>query len=84
MRRIVEAILFGNLVHAVMHTADIQDRDGTPLVLRGIIRRLPWLRHLFADGRDVDEKLRQALVKIGKCKWELEIIKRSDKARASR
>ena len=31
----------GNLVHAVIHTADIQDRDGAPLVLAEIIRRFP-------------------------------------------
>jgi putative transposase len=29
----------GNLVHAVIHTADIQDRDGAPLVLAEIIKR---------------------------------------------
>ena len=38
----------GNLVHAVVHTADIQDRDGAPLVLAEIGRRFPWLRHVFA------------------------------------
>merc|ERR1712034_304196 len=31
----------GNLVHAVIHTADIQDRDGAPLVLAEIVRRFP-------------------------------------------
>lgn len=31
----------GNLVHAVMHTADIQDRDGAPLVLAEIVRASP-------------------------------------------
>jgi putative transposase len=31
----------GNLVHTVIHTADIQDRGGAPLVLREIIRRQP-------------------------------------------
>ena len=40
----------GNLVHAIIHTADIQDRDGAPLLLAEIIHRFPWLRHLFADG----------------------------------
>lgn len=84
MRLIVEAILFGNLIHAVMHTANIRDRDGAPLVLREIIRLFPWLQHSFADGRDADEKVRQAPVKIGKSKWALKIIKRSDKAKASR
>jgi putative transposase len=31
----------GNLVHAVIHTADIQDRDGAPLVLAQIGHRPP-------------------------------------------
>ncbi len=38
----------GNLIHAVIHTADIQDRDSAPLVLAEIIRRFPWLPHVFA------------------------------------
>ncbi len=69
----------GNLVHAVIHTADIQDRDGAPLVLAEIIRRFPWLRHVFADGGYAGDKLRQALRRIGK--WTVEIVKRSDTAK---
>ncbi len=69
----------GYLVHAVVHAADIQDRDGAPLVLAAIIKRFPWLRHVFADGGYAGEKLRSALVKIGE--WTLEIIKRSDTAK---
>lgn len=69
----------GNLVHAVVHGADIQDRDGAPLVLTGIINRFPWLRHIFADGGYAGEKLRDALDRTGS-KWTIEIIKRSDKA----
>lgn len=69
----------GNLVHAVIHTADIQDRDGAPLVLREMIRRFPWLRHVFADGGYAGDKLKDALRRIGK--WTVEIIKRSDIAK---
>jgi len=69
----------GNLVHAVIHTADIQDRDGAPMMLREIIRRFPWLRHVFADGGYAGDKLREALRRIGK--WTVEIIKRSDTAK---
>ena len=69
----------GNLVHAVIHTADIQDRDGAPLVLAEIIDRFPWLRHVFADGGYAGDKLRQALRRIGK--WTVEIVKRSDVAK---
>ena len=69
----------GNLVHAIIHTADIQDRDGAPLLLAEIIHRFPWLRHLFADGGYAGDKLREALRRIGK--WTIEIIKRSDAAK---
>lgn len=63
----------------VVHTADIQDRDGAPLVLAEIIRRFPWLRHVFADGGYAGDKLRQALRRTGK--WTVEIVKRSDTAK---
>ena len=69
----------GNLVHALIHTADIQDRDGAPLLLAEVVNRFPWLRHLFADGGYAGEKLRDALRSIGK--WTIEIIKRSDTAK---
>ena len=69
----------GHLVHAVIHAADIQDRDGAPLVLKAICKSFPWLRHVFADGGYAGDKLRHALAKIGK--WTLEIIKRSDTAK---
>ena len=69
----------GYLVHAVVHAADIQDRDGALLVLAAIVKRFPWLRHVFADGNYAGDKLRDALAKIGK--WTLEIIKRSDAAK---
>ncbi|WP_426011835.1 hypothetical protein [Caulobacter sp. DWR2-3-1b2] len=38
------------LVTALVHTADIQDRDGAPDVLTSIRASFPWLRHVFADG----------------------------------
>lgn len=69
----------GNLVHAVVHTADIQDRDGAPLVLAEIIKRFPWLRHVFADGGYAGDKLKDALRQIGK--WTIEIVKRPDAAK---
>src|SRR5471030_76492 len=40
----------GLMLFVVIHTADIQDRDGAPLVLKAIRYRFPWLRHVFADG----------------------------------
>ncbi len=50
-----------NLLHAVVHAADIQGRDDAPLVLAEIIRRVPWLRYAFVDGGYAGDKLRDAL-----------------------
>lgn len=33
-----------------MHRADIQDRDGAPLLLAAMRHAFPWLRHVFADA----------------------------------
>lgn len=69
----------GFLIFILVHAADIQDRDGAVDVLAAIQTRFPWLRHVFADGGYAGEKLRSALVGMGK--WTIEIIKRSDKTK---
>jgi transposase len=77
----------GLLVGAIVHAADIQDRDGAPALLASIRDAFPWLRHLFADGGYAGPKLIAALAKLGT--WTLEIvrpkgmrsIKRSDAAK---
>lgn len=69
----------GNLAHAVVHTADIQDREVVQWVLAEIIKRFPRLRHVFADGGYAGDKLRRVLRRIGK--WTIEILKRSDTAK---
>ena len=40
----------GLLLHAVVHPADIQDRDGGILVLSTLFGKFPFLTKLFADG----------------------------------
>ncbi len=69
----------GLLVTALVHGANIQDRDGAPAVLASIRYAFPWLRHVFADGAYGGPKLRGALEKIGD--WTVEIIKRSESAK---
>jgi putative transposase len=69
----------GLLVGAVVHTADIQDRDGAPDVLAAVRSSFSWLRHVFADAAYGGEKLENAL--DGQGKWTFEIIKRSDTAK---
>jgi putative transposase len=67
------------MLFVIVHSADIQDRDGAPDLLKAIRCRFPWLRHVFADGGYAGEKLRSALKGHGK--WTIEIIKRSDTAK---
>ena len=69
----------GLLVGAVVHAADIQDRDGAPSLLSSIRSAFPWLRHVFADGGYAGEKLEQSLVPLGN--WTIDIVKRSDIAK---
>ena len=63
---------------AVVHPADIQDRDGAPLVLASARYLYPWLRHVFADRAYSGAKLDAALNKSGR--WTIEIVKRPDAA----
>ena len=64
----------GLLVGAEVHPADMQDRDGAPLVIAAIHDLFPWLRHLFADSAYAGDKLRNALTKFGN--WTIEIVRR--------
>lgn len=68
----------GLLVAATVHPADIQDRDGAPLLLGPARHRLPWLRHIFADAAYAGEKLEAALAERGQ--WMLEIVRRAEDA----
>ncbi len=72
----------GLLIAAVVHAANIQDRDGAPTLLAAIRRALPWLRHIFADGAYAGDKLEKALARLGT--WTLEIIRRADTAKGFR
>ncbi len=64
----------GLMVGAAIHPADVQDRDGAPLVIEAIHDLCPWLRHLFADRAYFGDKLRGTLAKFGR--WSIEIVKR--------
>lgn len=69
----------GLLVGLVVHSAAVQDRDGAAQVLKSIVKRWPWLRHVFADGGYAGPKLKGALKRIGR--FAIEIVKRTDKAK---
>ena len=63
-------------MRVVVHSAEIQDRDGVGLVLDRIRRRFPWLELIWADGGYNAWQVDAAVAKVPRlC---LEIVKRSD------
>ena len=69
----------GLLMHAVVHPADIQDRDGGILVMTTLFGQYPFLRKRFADAGYQGPKFRDALAKAIPG-MSVEIVKRSDRA----
>ena len=69
----------GLMVGLVVHGANVQDRDGSPEVLKSIRARWPWPRHVFEDGGYAGPKLKEVMRRFGD--WTIEIIKRSDTAK---
>ena len=73
----------GLLLHAIVHPADIQDRDGGILLLSTLFGLFPFLKKLFADGGYQGPQFEQALAGL----WpglEVEIVRRSDQAQGFR
>jgi putative transposase len=54
----------GLLLHAIVHPADIQDRDGGILLLATLFGRYPFLKTLFADAGYQGRQFLQALADI--------------------
>jgi transposase len=52
------------MVHAIVHPAHIQDRDGGILLFTALADRFPLLTKLFADGAYQGPVFRQALAKV--------------------
>jgi transposase len=67
-------------MHAVIHAADIQDRDGGVLVMATLFGLYPFLLKLYADGGYQGAKFQAALRRIMR-QVNLEIVKRSDQAK---
>ena len=68
------------LLHAIIHPADIQDRDGGILLLATLFGMYPFLKKLFADGGYQGSDFQKALAKILP-QLETEIVKRSDRTK---
>ena len=67
-------------MHAIVHAADIQDRDGGALVMATLFGRFPFLLKLYADGGYQGPVFRGAMKKL-LSKVNVEIVKRSDTAK---
>jgi transposase len=65
------------LLHAIVHSADIQDRDGGILLLATLFAMYPFLKKLFADAGYQGPQFQTALTKILP-HLDMEIVKRSD------
>jgi hypothetical protein len=68
------------LIHAIVHAADIQDRDGGVFVMATMFGMYPFLMKLYADGGYQGPLFRRAVAKI-MARVNVEIVKRSDHAR---
>ena len=69
--------MLGLVLQAIVHPANVQDRDGGILLLTALVDRFPLLVKLFADGAYQGPQFRQALAKV----WpqlQTDIITRSD------
>ena len=70
----------GLLLHAIVHPADVQDRDGGVLLLSTLFGMYPFLLKLFADGGYQGPQFSGG---VAECLPQLtvEIVKRSDQAK---
>jgi hypothetical protein len=68
------------LIHAIVHAADIQDRDGGAFVMATMFGLYPFLMKLYADGGYQGPLFRRAVAKV-MARVNVEIVKRSDHAK---
>ena len=65
------------LLHAIVHPADIQDRDGGVLVMATLFGMFPFLKTLVSDGGYQGPQFAKAVAKVLPHP-DVEIVKRSD------
>ena len=68
------------LLHAIVHAADIQDRDGGVLLLATLFGAFPFLLKIYADSGYQGPVFQQAVAKILH-QVNVEIVKRSDQVK---
>ena len=69
----------GLLMHAIVHGADVQDRDGGVLLMATVFGLYPFLLKLYADGGYQGAQFQDALGDILK-RVNVEIVKPADHA----
>ncbi len=67
------------MLHALVHAADIQDRDGGVLVMATLFGLYPFLLKLYADGGYQGPAFQRAVKRV-LATVNIEIVKRSDQA----
>ena len=70
----------GLLLHAIVHAADVQDRDGGFLLLATLFGKFPFLEKLFADSAYQGPFFADGLARILPY-LTTKIVKRSDRAK---
>ena len=68
-------------MHAIVHAADIQDRDGGAALMATLFGAFPFLTRLFADGGYRGPQF-QAAIGRTLARVKVEIVKRSDQTKA--
>jgi transposase len=68
------------MLHAIVHAADIQDRDGGAMLMATLFGLFPFLLKLYADGGYQGPEFRKAIGSI-MAQIDVEIVKRSDRAK---
>ena len=68
-------------MQAIVHAADIQDRDGGAMLMATLFGLYPFLLKLYADGGYQGAGFRNAMKTI-MAQVDVEIVKRSDQAKA--
>jgi len=70
----------GLLMHAIVHAADIQERDGGAMLMATLFGLYPFLLKLYADGGYQGPEFRKAIQEI-MAQVNVEIVKRSDQTK---
>jgi transposase len=68
------------MLHAIVHAADIQDRDGGALLIATVFGLFPFLSKLYADAGYQGPRFQEAVTRaVGQL--EVEIVKRCEVGR---